>query len=231
MAVDRCRPGRQGPGRRLERVTGREQRTRVASRRSAPRARRAGGGRRPAGHRPGHRPPGPAAGVDLPRRARRAGRAARGPGRAVRGVCHDRGRARVDQGARSVPQRPAATPVRRRRVGPARLARQVPDPRPRHREGHRRPAATRTGRGRPRLRPRRHPARPQRPHRPAALGDTLHTIELRTARGGPDADPVARLVSSHPLDLLLLEPRAVVVRDGDQVVRYTLHQTSATLEP
>jgi hypothetical protein len=66
---------------------------------------------------------------------------------------------------------------------------------------------------------------------PLHWGDTLHTIELRAARGGPDADPVARIVSSHPLDLLLLEPRAVVVRDGDQVVRYTLGRTSATLEP
>lgn len=66
---------------------------------------------------------------------------------------------------------------------------------------------------------------------PLHWGDTLHAIELRTARSSPDADPVARIVSSHPLDLLLLEPRAVVVRDGDQVVRYTLDRTSATLEP
>lgn len=66
---------------------------------------------------------------------------------------------------------------------------------------------------------------------PLSWGDTLHTIELRSVGGAADAEPVARVVSAHRLDLLLLEPRAVVVRDGDRVVRYSLDPASATLEP
>jgi hypothetical protein len=62
-------------------------------------------------------------------------------------------------------------------------------------------------------------------------GEPLHAIEFRGAAQGVGAEPVARIVSRHRLDLLLLEPRAVVVRDGDQVVRYTLDRASATLEP
>ena len=72
-------------------------------------------------------------------------------------------------------------------------------------------------------------------------GQTLHAIELRAvdgpaARGraggaSTDDQPLARIVSRHRLHLLLLEPGAVVVRDGDQVVRYTLDRASATLEP
>jgi hypothetical protein len=62
-------------------------------------------------------------------------------------------------------------------------------------------------------------------------GDTLHSIELHPAGGTPGGDPVARVVSAHGLDLLLLEPQAVVVRDGTHVVRYTLDRASATLGP
>jgi hypothetical protein len=66
---------------------------------------------------------------------------------------------------------------------------------------------------------------------PLCWGDALHTIELRRVGGAADAEPVARIVSAHRLDLLLLEPRAVVVRVGDRVVRYALDPASATLEP
>lgn len=60
-------------------------------------------------------------------------------------------------------------------------------------------------------------------------GETVHAIELRRAGGAAGAEPVARIVSTHHLALLLLEPRALVVRDGDRVVRYLLDSPSATL--
>ncbi|KQZ90085.1 hypothetical protein ASD62_13040 [Phycicoccus sp. Root563] len=42
-------------------------------------------------------------------------------------------------------------------------------------------------------------------------------LELRDAASG---DVRARLVTDEPVALLLLEPRAVVVREGDRIVRY-----------
>jgi hypothetical protein len=52
--------------------------------------------------------------------------------------------------------------------------------------------------------------------------DRATVLTLRDAVSGRD---VARLVTEHRLDLLLAEDRAVVVREDDQVVRYTLNTT------
>jgi len=64
---------------------------------------------------------------------------------------------------------------------------------------------------------------------PLRWGETVHVVELRRTGDGADAEPVARVVSTQRLTLLLLEPRALVVRDGDRVMRYLLDPASATL--
>ena len=57
---------------------------------------------------------------------------------------------------------------------------------------------------------------------PFRFTDRATVLTLRDAVSGEE---VARLVTEHRLDLLLAEDRAVVVREDDQVVRYTLNAT------
>ena len=55
---------------------------------------------------------------------------------------------------------------------------------------------------------------------PLRWGKDTAVLELTDARTG---EVRARLVTDEPVALLVLEPAAIVVREGDRVVRYTLH--------